>query len=172
MDEMLLKDMTLASWAARVWDKELRGVPLQSQESSLAWCMRQHSDWRTFWNNLNNDETIHSPRATDILVHIYNDSAVKQQLDSNNPAEISELFRKMKAKGFLEMDALHTLSHVLQEQTGNVKAAGTGFDRQQYVERATGYVENVMAQPHLLGGLKVKIAVAGYYRRDERNIRR
>ena len=39
-----------------------------------------------------------------------------------------------------------------------------GFDRQQYVERATRYVESVLAQPSLLGGLKVDIAVTGYYR--------
>jgi DNA-binding transcriptional MocR family regulator len=45
------------------------------------------------------------------------------------------------------MEALHALSHVLQEQT-SAKAASTGFDRLQYVERATRYVEIVIAQPH------------------------
>jgi hypothetical protein len=155
MDEILLKDVTLASWAARVWERELRGVPLPLEESTLAWCMRQHSDWRSFWNNLNNHDTILTPSATTILVHIYNDGAVKLQLESNNPPEISELFRKMRANRFYEMEALHALSHVLQEQTRSANAACTGFDRQQYVERATRYVENVIAQPHLMGGLKV-----------------
>jgi len=164
MDDSILKDLTLASWAARVWEKELRGVPLPIQESTLAWCMRQHADWRSFWNNLNNYETISTPRATSILVHIYNDGAVKLQVESNHPPEIGQLFQRMRAKGFSEMDAVHALSFVLQEQTWNAKAAGTGFDRQLYVELATQYVENVIAQPDLIGGLKVSIAVAGYYR--------
>jgi hypothetical protein len=164
MDDSILKDATLASWAARVWEKELRGVPLPMQESTLAWCMRQHADWRSFWNNLNNHAVISAPRATRILVHIYNDGAVKLQLESNNPPEINELFQRMRTKGFYEIDALHALSFVLQELSGSANAAGTGFDRQQYVERATRYVESVIEQPHLMDGLKMDIAVTGYYR--------
>jgi len=164
MDDSILKDLTLVSWAARVWEKELRGVPLPIQESTLAWCMKQHADWRTFWNNLNNHAILSTPRATNILVHIYNDGIVKLQLETNNPPEISELFERMRAKGFSEMDALHVLSFVLQERTGNATAAGTGFERQQYIERATRYVEKFIAKPELIGGLKLDIAVFGYYR--------
>lgn len=164
MDDSILKGVTLASWAARVWEKELRGVPLAIQESTLAWCMRQHTDWRDFWNNLNNHDTISMPRATNILVHIYNDGAVKLQLETSHPPEINELFQRMRAKGFSEMDALHALSLVLQDLTGSANAAGVGFDRQQYVERATQYVEALIAQPSLIGSLKLNIAVTGYYR--------
>ena len=163
MDDKSLDNLTLSTWAATVWGKELRGVPLQIQEAALAWCMRQHNEYRNFWNSLGTTAA-DTPRASNILIHIYSDGAVKLQLESNNPPEISQLFQSMRGKGFSDMDALHALSFVLQEQTWSAKAAGVGFDRQQYVERATRYVENVMAQPSLLGGLKVNIAVAGYYR--------
>jgi Domain of unknown function (DUF1841) len=155
MDEKKLNNMTLSSWAAGVWEKELRGVPLQLQESALAWCMRQHTDWRNFWNNLNNPETVNTPRGTNILVHIYNDASVKLQLDSKNPPEINQCFDTMRGKGFSDMDALHTIAFVLQEQTWNAKNNGVGFDQSQYVERVKQYMENVIAHPELMRGLRL-----------------
>jgi hypothetical protein len=124
--------------------KELRGVPLQMQESALAWCMRQHSDWRNFWNNLNDTSVVETQRARNILVHIYNDAAVKLQLESNNPPEICQFFDAMRGKGFLEMDALHAIAYVLQEQNWNAKTAGVDFDQTRYIERTKRYVESVM----------------------------
>jgi len=152
INETVLSNLTLSSWAAQVWEKELRGVSLHVQESTLAWCMKQHVEWRTFWNNLNNQSTVNPARAANILVHIYNDGAVKLQLESNNPPEIKNLFQMMRANGFSDMDALHTISFVFQEQTWSAKAAGAGFDCRQYVERAKRYVENVIAHPGLMRG--------------------
>jgi len=155
MDDKTLNNLTLSSWAATVWEKELRGVPLQLQESALAWCMRQHADWRNFWNNLNNHATVETQRATNMLVHIYNDAAVKLQLQSNNPPEICEFHEAMRRKGFSEMDALHAIAYVLQELNWNAKTTGTTFDQQQYIDRTRRYVENVMEHPDLLRGLRV-----------------
>jgi hypothetical protein len=98
LDERTLSNLTLSSWAATVWEKELRGLPLQKQEASLAWCMRQHEEWRNFWNSLNHPRSADAPRSTSMLVHIYNDAAVKLQLDTKNPPEILELFQTMQRK--------------------------------------------------------------------------
>jgi hypothetical protein len=155
MDEHKLNNLTLSSWAAGVWEKELRGVRLQLQEAALAWCMRQHADWRNFWNNLNNPDTVNTPRGTNILIHIYNDAAVKLQLDSNNPPEILESYQTMRGKGFSDMDALHAIAFVLQEQNWNAKTTGMAFDQKQYVERAKRYVQNVIEHPDLIRGLRV-----------------
>src|SRR6266481_3538732 len=155
MDEKRLNNLTLSSRAASVWEKELRGVPLQLQELALAWCMRQHPDWRNFWNNLNNYETVNTPRVTNILVHIYNDAAVKLQLDSNNPPEIYQYFQAMRGKGFSDMDAIHAIAFVLQEQSWNAKTSGGDFDQKQYIERTKRYVENVIEHPDLMRGLRV-----------------
>ena len=155
MDDKTLSNLTLSGWAATVWEKELRGVPLQMQESALAWCMRQHADWRNFWNNLNNHATVETQRATNILVHIYNDAAVKQQIDSNNPPEIVEFYQEMRKKGFSEMDALHAIAYVMQELNWNAKSNGGTFDQKQYVERAKRYCDNVMEHPDLLRGLRM-----------------
>lgn len=153
MDEKILNNLTLSSWAATVWSKELRGVPLQPQEASLAWCMRQHNDWRPFWNNLGNYEN--TPRGTNILVHIYNDASVKLQLESKNPSEIFDLFQALRGKGFPDIDALHALAYVMQEQTWNAKNAGAAFDTAQYVARAKQYVENVIAHPEIIRSLRL-----------------
>jgi Domain of unknown function (DUF1841) len=155
MDERKLNNLTLSSWAASVWEKELRGVQLQLQEAALAWCMRQHQDWRNFWNNLNHTDTVNTPRGTSILVHIYNDAAVKLQLDSKNPPEISSFHQTMRSKGFSDMDALHAIAFVLQEQNWNAKNAGVSFDEKQYIERAKRYVDNVIEHPDLIRGLRV-----------------
>jgi hypothetical protein len=153
MDDKTLNNLTLSSWAATVWSKELRGVPLQPQEASLAWCMRLHNDWRPFWNSLGNPEQ--TPRATNILVHIYNDASVKLQIDSKNPLEIFDLFQSLRGKGFPDVDALHALGYVMQEQTWNAKNAGAAFDTAQYVVRAKQYVENVIAHPEIVRSLRL-----------------
>ena len=155
MDDKHLANLTLSSWAASVWEKELRGVPLQMQEAALAWCMRQHNDWRNFWNNLNNSSVVETQRATNILVHIYNDAAVKLQLDSKNPPEICQSFQTMRGKGFPEMDAIHAIAYVLQEQNWSAKTAGVDFDQKQYVDRALRYVDNVIEHPELLRSLRI-----------------
>lgn len=126
MDDKSLQNLTLSKWASAVWEKELRGVPLQPQEASLAWCMRRHSEWRSFWNNLGTDAG-DTPRATSILVHIYNDSAVKLQLDSDSSPEINQLFQAMRAKGFSDVDALHALAFVMQEQSWNTNTASEPY---------------------------------------------
>jgi hypothetical protein len=153
MDEKILNNLTLSSWAATVWSKELRGVPLQPQEASLAWCMRLHNDWRSFWNGLGNYEQ--TPRGTNILVHIYNDASVKLQVDSKNPPEIFDLFQSMRGKGFLDIEAVHALAYVMQEQSWNAKNAGAAFDAAQYVVRAKQYVENVIAHPEMVRTLRL-----------------
>ncbi len=155
MDEKKLDNLTLSSWAASVWERELRGVPLQLQELALAWCMRQHSDWKNVWNGLHDPDVVNTPRAINMLVHIYNDAAVKLQLDTNNPPEIQELFQVMQSKGFSDMDALHAIAYVLQEQNWNAKTAGIAFDQKQYIERAKRYVDNVVEHPDLIRGLRV-----------------
>jgi hypothetical protein len=154
MDEKTLNNLTLSSWAATVWSKELRGVPLQPQEASLAWCMKQHNDWRPFWNSLGTSAA-ETPRATNVLVHIYNDASVKLQLDSNNPPEIIQLFQVMRGKGFPDLDALHALAYVMQEQSWNAKTVGGTFDPKQYVERAKQYVENVIVHPEIIRNLRL-----------------
>ena len=154
MDEKTLNNLTLSTWAATVWSKELRGVPLQVQEASLAWCMRQHNEWRNFWNSLGTSDA-ETQRAANILVHIYNDAAVRLQLDSNNPPEINQLFQAMRGKGFPDLDALHALAFVMQEQSWNAKSAGAVFDTKQYVERAKQYVENAIAHPEIIRSLRL-----------------
>ena len=154
MDEKTLSNLTLSSWAATVWSKELRGVPLQPQEASLAWCMRQHNDWRPFWSSLGSHEA-ENQRGTNILVHIYNDASVKLQLDSKNPPQIFDLFQSLRGKGFPDIDALHALAYVMQEQSWNAKNAGASFDTTQYVERAKQYVENVIVHPEILRSLRL-----------------
>jgi hypothetical protein len=154
MDEKSLNSLTLSGWAASVWEKELRGVRLQMQEAALAWCMKQHNEWRNFWNGLNNYGATDTPRASNMLVHIYNDATVRMQLDSNSPPEINQLFQVMRAKGFTDMDALHAIAFVFQEQNWNAKTTGEAFDSKQYVERARQYVDTVIQHPEMVRGLR------------------
>ena len=76
-------------------------------------------------------------------------------LDSKNPPEISQFYDAMRGKGFADMDALHAIAFVLQEQSWNAKTAGTAFDQKQYVDRAKRYVENVIERPDLMRGLRL-----------------
>jgi len=153
MDDKSLSNLTLSGWAAAVWSKELRGVPLQPQEAALAWCMRQHSEYRAFWNSLGGaiDDT---PRAKNILVHIYNDGAVKLQLDANNPPEIFQCYQEMRSKGFADIVALHVIAHVLQEQTWNSNTTGEAFDVNRYIERTRQYVASVIQHPEFVLNLR------------------
>jgi hypothetical protein len=77
------------------------------------------------------------------------------QLESNSPPEIKEFYQAMQGKGFCDMDALHAIAFVLQEQNWNAKTAGVEFNQKQYVERASRYVDNVIEHPELIRGLRV-----------------
>lgn len=157
MNDATLQDMTLATWAASVWQREVRGVPLKFHEAALGICMRQHPEWRSYWDNLvtkNNEDT---PRLGSILVHIYNDAAVQLQLDTKNPPEIHELYERMRAQGFSEVDALHQLAFVLQDLTWQAKTNGRVFDVAQYVEKAKEYVQAVLAHPKLARTSRTKL---------------
>jgi hypothetical protein len=157
INDSAMRDLTLGTWAAGVWEKELRGVPLVFQEASLAYCMRQHSECRDFWGRLG---SIGSEDATaiNILVHIYNDAAVKLQIDQNNPPEINTLYQLLRGRGIAEMDALHAIALVLQEQTWDSKNTGKPFDIKKYVERAKSSVQVILDNPRFIRSSKLRPA--------------
>ena len=154
MDDKSLNNLTLSTWAAAVWGKELRGVPLQVQEAALAWCMRQHAEYRNFWNTLGTTAA-DTPRAGNILLHIYSDGAVKLQLESNNPPEINEVFKKMRGKGFADMDALHAIAHVMREENWSNKGSGEAFDTKRYIDKVQKYADTVIEHPEFLRHLRL-----------------
>jgi hypothetical protein len=146
MNESAIRELTLTSWAAAVWEKELRGVPLQSQEAALAYCMRQHPEWRQYWNQLttySNENT----KIVSMLVHVYNDAAVKLQLDRNDPPEILSMYQVLRGRGITDMDALHAIAFVLQEQTWQAKSSGASFDTKGYIERVRTCVQTLIENP-------------------------
>ena len=154
MNESAIRELTLTSWAAGVWEKELRGVPLQAQEAALAYCMRQHSEWRQYWNQLttcSNENT----KVVSMLVHIYNDAAVKLQLDRNDPPEIQSLYQVLRGRGVTDMDALHAIAFVLQEQTWNAKSSGGGFDTKVYIDRVKTCVQTLIENPKFIRNSKL-----------------
>jgi hypothetical protein len=140
MDENSIANLTLASWAAKVWDKEIRGVPLQTHEAAVAYCLRQHSEWRQHWNRLDTYGKDNA-KIVSILIHIYNDSAVKLQLDRKDPPEVDSCYQSMRGKGITDMDALHAIANVLQEQTWNADRTGGTFDMQAYAEKLKSAVD-------------------------------
>jgi Domain of unknown function (DUF1841) len=154
LDEKSLRSLTLSSWAAKVWEKELRGQPLVNQEAALAWCMRLHGEWRNFWDRLNHPRSGDPLRSTSVLVHIYNDAAVKFQLDTKNPPEIVNLFQTMQDSGFKEIDAMHAIAFAMQEQTWHARDTNSDFNMKQYIERAKAHVENVLQDPRGVHSLR------------------
>ncbi len=155
MNDSAIRDLTLSSWAAGVWEKELRGVPLQFQEAALAYCMRQHTEWREFWNQLGYAPKEDS-KTINILVHIYNDASVKLQLDRNDPPEINSLYQLLRGRGIADLDALHAIAFVLQEQTWQAKNAGESFDIKKYVERAKSSVQMLLDNPKFIRSSKLR----------------
>jgi hypothetical protein len=147
-----MRDLTLASWAASVWERELRGVPLEIHEAALAYCMKQHNEWKPFWNQLASSSCDHA-KVVSILVHIYNDAAVKLQVDRNEPPEINSSFQTLRGKGVTDMDALHRIAFVLQEQTWSAKTSGGAFDMKLYLEKVQSavqfYIEHRGDQPRM-----------------------
>jgi Domain of unknown function (DUF1841) len=157
MNDSAIRDLTLGGWAAGVWEKELRGVPLVFQEASLAYCMRQHSEWREYWNRLRSIGS-EDPKVVNILVHIYNDAAVKLQIDQKDPPEIHTLYQQLRGRGITDMDALHAIAFVLQEQTWYSKNTGAPLDIKAYVERVKSSVQAILENPQFLRSTKPRPA--------------
>ena len=157
MNDGAIRDLTLGAWAAGVWEKELRGVPLVFQEASLAYCMRQHSEWREHWNRLGSIGS-EDTKIINILVHIYNDAAVKLQIDRNDPPEIPALYQLLRGRGITDMDALHSIAFVLQEQTWHSKNTGAPLDIKMYVERAKSSVQAILENPKFIRSSRIRPA--------------
>ena len=157
MNDATLQDMTLATWAASVWQKEVRGIPLKLHEAALGKCMRQHIEWRPFWDSLVTRNIEDSPKLGSILVHIYNDAAVQLQLDTKNPPEIHTLYEGMRGRGFTAEDALHQIAFVLEDVTWQAKTRGQSLDMQQYIEKAKGYTQSVLCQPKLARASRARL---------------
>jgi hypothetical protein len=155
MNDSAIRDLTLSGWAAGVWEKELRGVPLQFQEASLAYCMRQHTEWREHWNQLGSAGSEDTKLVT-ILVHIYNDAAVKLQLDRKDPPEIYSFYELLRGRGITDMDALHAIAFVFQEQTWHSKNTGAPFDTKTYVERVKSSVQTLLENPKFIRSSKMR----------------
>ena len=155
MNETVIRDLTLGTWAAGVWEKEVRGVPLVFQEASLAYCMRQHSEWREHWNRLDSIGS-EDAKVMSLLLHIYNDAAVKLQVDRNDPPEIPTMYQLLRGRGITDMDAIHTIAFVLQEQTWHSKNTGTPFDIKTYVERAKSSVQAILENPKFIRSTKFR----------------
>jgi hypothetical protein len=156
MNDTAIRELTLATWAMSVWEKDRRGVPLQGQEAALAYCMRQHSEWQQYWNQLNT-YAADNAKVVNMLVHIYNDAAVKLQLDKNDPPEIHEMYQAMRGKGITDMDALHAIAFVLQEQTWNAKTNGADFDIKAYVDRVKSTLQSALDHPELIRSGKLAL---------------
>jgi Domain of unknown function (DUF1841) len=155
MNDSAIRDLTLGTWAAGVWEKELRGVALVFQEASLAYCMRQHTEWRDYWNRLGSVGS-EDAKVVNILVHIYNDAAAKLQIDRNDPPEIRALYQLLRGRGITDMDALHAIAFVLQEQTWHAKNTGEPFDLKKYVDRAKSSVQGILENPKLIRSSKIR----------------
>ena len=157
MNDAALQEMTLATWAASVWEREIRGIPLKLQEAALARCMRQHPEWRPYWDSLVTRNIEDSPKLASILVHIYNDAAVQLQVDTKNPREIYELSQRMRSRGFSEVEALHQIAFVLQDVTWQAKTSGQSLDVQEYVDKTTEYIESILLHPKLARTSRAKL---------------
>ena len=55
----------------------------------------------------------------------------------------------MRAKGILDMEALHVIAFALQEQTWSVKESGGAFDMAAYVGRVQASVETFLGNRQL-----------------------
>ncbi len=147
MNGNAIRELTLSSWAADVWEKQRRlGVSLKIDEAALAYCMRQHTEWWETWNRLGSMAK-QDTQALNILVHVYNDASVKLQLDRNDPPEINSLYQLLRNRGMAEMDALHAIAPVLQERTRNARNRGESFDVNNYIERAKSVVQMLLDNP-------------------------
>jgi len=90
-----------------------------------------------------------------MLVHVYNDAAVKLQLDRNDPPEIQSLYQVLRSRGVTDMDALHAIAFVLQEQTWNAKSSGGGFDTKAYIDRVKTCVHTLIENPKFIRNSKL-----------------
>ena len=136
--------LTLASWAAGLWYKHRRGVPLAGHEAAIVYCMEYHSEWRSRWDALGSSS---DPQLSHDVLHVHHDAMIKMQIDAKEPAEVGECYQKLRDKGFTEFEALHTFVPALSETLWVAKTKNQPFDNQQYIQLVQDYTKVALQRP-------------------------
>jgi hypothetical protein len=139
-----LEGLTLANWAAGIWYKHCRGVPLNGHEAAIVYCMEHHQEWRARWDALGESK---DPELSRDVLHVHYDALVKMQVDGNDPPEIRECFEKLREREFTEFDALHTIVPALSETLWAAKTKNQPFDNASYTQLAQQYVRVAILRP-------------------------
>ncbi len=149
MEESKLQDLTLASWAAKIWRDHRRGMPLVGQSGAIAEAMDHHKEWWSDWDALEEPSAAAEDSLKAHLLHVHLDAAIKLQIDNGDPRDIGSFYTSLIEKGFTEFEAIHTLALGLTEESTYIKENNVTFDAARYVERVRRYVAEALNRPNL-----------------------
>ena len=93
---------------------------------------------------------------SEALRHVFNDAAVKMQIESGHPSEIGSLYDDMRTAQFTELEGSHAIGLALDEETWCVRQ-GDAFNSSRCVERARSYVNETTSRPNLVRQTKTKV---------------
>lgn len=157
MEESNLQDLTLATWTAKLWRDYRRGVPLVGQSAAIAEAMEHHKEWWGVWDSLEQSRGGLEDDTRSRLLHVHIDAAVKLQIQSGDPAEVSVLYKALIEKGSTEFEAIHTLALGLSEESAYARENNVSFDAARYIERSRRYVAEALNRPNLKRLTKTKL---------------
>jgi len=149
MQESKLQDVTLLSWTLRVWKDHRRGVPMNSQESAVAYCMQHHTEWWPDWDSIDPAIARADISIENRLIHIHHDAAIRRQLENREVPQVCDLYDQLRQKGFEEFESIHTLVMALAEETWAARENKESFNFERYLERTTDHVKQALSRPNL-----------------------
>ena len=156
MQDTKLQEATLLSFTLDVWKDYRRGKPMSGHNAAIACAMQHHNEWWAEWDLVDPATARLEIGIENHLIHIHHDAAVKTQLDSKEPKELSVLYQTLREKGFDEFESIHTLALALTEETWFARENNQSLNMQRYLERAADYVKQALSRPNLARSARFK----------------
>lgn len=122
------------SLLAGVWRKVQAGEPLEGEQARMAQSMREHPDYRLFWESSGQlpgkDSTMEGVHPG---AHITMHTIVENQLAGGEPPEVRQTLERLSASGLSRHEAVHRIGNVIVQHLYRLLRERRDFDRSAYL---------------------------------------
>jgi hypothetical protein len=129
---------TLRRYYCTVWDKASAGQPLEPLERIIAEVIREHPEYQPVLARVETAlEREYTPEMgqTNPFLHMGMHIAIQEQLGSDRPTGILDLYQRLCRRAGDSHAAEHTMMECLGEILWEAQRAGREPDEQAYLER-------------------------------------
>jgi len=121
----------------QVWDKQKNKLPLEPIEGIISGVILEHPEYHHYLDNKEisyNNDFSSEQNETNPFLHMGMHIALKEQVNSDRPAGINNIFNKLMTKSVSVHDAEHKMMECLGQSLWEAQRNHTSPDENNYLE--------------------------------------